>query len=413
MRPLSRAWGLIPGGSAAIVLALAIPVPCPVTAQIPFVRDGTAGFVVSEIKYALAADAARTGACPRGMSLSPAEIFAQTPKGKRRRGETDEQYAERLNEGANELSTGPGGQNLCMNPQVGGPDPHFRTVAADNVPVEGIDLDGIDSSTSPPASGSGRTQHDFTGPHGERGVDNQFYRVVCCTRSWQSAGLANSFTTEMLTGSWGILIAVSGVDDLRNDDSVEVGIYANADPIALSSGRAPLPYATYAIDRDPRFRARTRGRIKDGVLTTDPVDVRFHWIVNSMRFERPLRHARLQVTLSSEGVMSGYLAGYTPVEAMYDLHYGYRNGKNGAGDLAPLRLRLGTANGAAHVLGHTCQGAYNALQQYADGDPDPQTGRYTSISTQFHINAIPAFVVDAATQSANDKLVGRAKPHED
>jgi len=96
---------------------------------------------------------------------------------------------------------------------------------------------------------------------------------------------------------------------------------------------------------------------------------------------------------------------------MYDMAYGYRNGKNGAGQLAPLPLRFGTANGAARVLGHTCQGAYYALQQYADGDLDPQTGRYTSISTQYRITAIPAFVVDVATQSSNAKLIEKANPH--
>jgi hypothetical protein len=140
--------------------------------------------------------------------------------------------------------------------------------------------------------------------------------------------------------------------------------------------------------------------------------VRFHWIVNSLRMERPLRHARLRVTLSEEGVLNGFLAGYTPVEAMYDIQYGYRSGKNGAGQLAPLPLRLGTANGAARVLGHTCQGAYFALYQYADGDPDPQTGRSTSISTQYRITAIPAFVVDVATESANAKLVEKAQSHD-
>jgi hypothetical protein len=129
-----------------------------------------------------------------------------------------------------------------------------------------------------------------------------------------------------------------------------------------------------------------------------------------MHLERPLKHARLQVTVSSDGLLSGYLAGYAPIQAVYDMQYGYRTGKNGAGELSPLPLRLLTGNGAARVLGYTCQGAYYALQQYADGDLDPKTGRYTSISTQYRINAIPAFVVDVATQSANDKLE-KAKSH--
>jgi hypothetical protein len=362
---------------AASSLAAAVP------AQTSFLQNGTAGFVVSDIKFALAEDAAKTGACPHGMSLNPEEIFALTPQGKRKKGESDEQYAHRRNDGAKQFSTAPNGQNLCMNPEAGKSDPYFRTVNANNIPVDGIE-----------------------------GIGNQFYRVVGCSRSYQSSGPSNTFATEMLTGSWGILITLSGVDDIHNDDNVEVGILANGDPIALSPNRTPLEYATYAIDQDPRFRAKTRGRIKDGVLTTDPVDVRIHWIVNSLRLERPLLHARLRIRISEDGVLNGYLAGYTPVEAMYDVQYGYRNGKNGAGQLAPLPLRLGTGNGAARVLGHTCQGAYFALYQYADGDPDPQTGHFTSISTQYRIKAIPAFVVDVSTQSANAKLVEKAKSHD-
>jgi hypothetical protein len=378
-----------------LAIGIGVCVSPVVPAQAAFVENGMAGFVVSDIRYALAEDAAKTGVCWRGMSLNPAEIFALTPRGKRKKGESDEEYAHRLNEGAEQVSTAPNGQNLCMNPEAGQPDPYFRTVDRDNIVVDGIELGGARPGTE-------RDQL----------VRNQFYRVVGCSRSWQSSGLSNSFTTEMLTGSWGILITLSHVTDLQNDDNVEVGIYANADPIALSPNRTPLAYATYAIDQDPRFRALARGRIRNGVLTTDPVDVRFHWIVNSMRLERPLRHARLQATISKDGVLNGYLAGYTPVEAMYDMQYGYRDGKNGAGELSPLRLRVGTGNGAARVLGHTCQGAYFALYQYADGDPDPQTGRNTSISTQYRITAIPAFVVDVATQSSNAKLVEKAKVRE-
>jgi hypothetical protein len=250
---------------------------------------------------------------------------------------------------------------------------------------------------------------DFIGMKGEHGIDNQFYRVVGCTHAYQSSGLSNSFATEMLTGSWGIVLTLSGVHDIHNADNVVVGFYANADPIQLSAARVPLPYATYAIDQDPRFRATVHGRIKDGVLTTDPVDVRFHNVVNGMHLERPLKHAVLQAALSEDGTLDGYLVGYTPVDEMYDLQFGFRNGKNGAGVLSPLPLRMLSANGAARVLGYTCQGAYYALHQNADGDPNPQTGMCTSISTQYRIKAIPAFVVDVPTHGANEALDRKPK----
>src|SRR5690606_25657314 len=102
-----------------------------------------------------------------------------------------------------------------------------------------------------------------------------------CSNSFQSTGQSNGFATEMLTGAWGILITLEGIDDIRNDDDLKVGFFANADPIELSPNREPLEGATYAMEQDPRFRASTRGRIVDGVLTTEPVDVRFRKITNS------------------------------------------------------------------------------------------------------------------------------------
>ena len=372
----------LPGFAHFLAPIVLISAVSSASAEVPFLREGKAGFVVSDIRYVLARDAAGTAACPQGMSLNVSQVFASTVEGQRREGETDKDYAKRLEVGSRKMSTAPNGQNLCMNPEAGGPDPYFRTL------------------------------NNPSGPAGLVAAPNRFSQVVGCTRSFQSTGPSNGFATEMLTGSWGILIELDQVQDIANDTKVGVRFFANADPIQLSADRKPLAYASYAFDHDPRYRASTSGRIKNGVLTTNPVDIRFHDIVNGMHFVRPLRHAILQATISANGSMTGYFAGYTPVEAMYDMQFGYRNGLTDSGRLAPLRLRLLTGNGAARVLGYTCPGAYQALYKYADGDRDPKTNRYTSISTQYQISAIPAFVVDIATQSANAKLSDEASMHE-
>jgi hypothetical protein len=214
----------------------------------------------------------------------------------------------------------------------------------------------------------------------------------------------------MYTGSWGILLTLKGVDDLRNSKNVEVGFYASADPIQLSPTREALSNATYAMDQNPRFRATAHGRIANGVLTTDPVDVRFHWEVNSIYLERPLQDARLRMTFTADGGMEGILAGYTPVEALYDFAYGFRNGKDAKGNPAPLQLRTISSVGQAAVLEHTCNGAYFALKQMADGHRDPKTGQCSSISTQYRLKVIPAFVVDTSTQSVNAELERAGPP---
>jgi len=334
------------------------------------------------------------------------DVFVAKPELKQQEGEVEDKYVRRIFTTA---MSDPNTKNLCLNPELGKPDPNFRTVTGKDVPADGIDLDGQDSKANgKPAPGT-CAHDDFRGMNGERGIDNQFYRLVGCSKSWQSTGPSNTFEVEMLTGSWGILLTLKGADDMRNAKNVEVGFYANADPIELSPTRQAVPNATYAIEQDPRFHATAHGRIVNGVLTTDPVDVRFHMTLNNIHLERPLQDARVRATFTPDGGLEGILAGYVPVEDQYDLQYGFRNGKDAKGDPAPLQLRTISSVGQAAVLGHTCNGAYFAMKQLADGHRDPKTGQCTSISVQYRFSAIPAFVVNAATHSVNEAL-DRAAP---
>ncbi len=399
--PKSASYPMAALSGMAMIALVAFPFPA--VAQGDFVHNGEAGFVVSHIEYALSKDAEETGACPEGMTQgyrNNGDVFVGRDELRREEGEMEEAFLQRV---FRDAMSNPDVQNLCLNPELGSPDPEFKVVSAG--PAHGIDMTGRVERRDGPAAPGTCAYDSFTGFNGEQGIDNQYYRVVGCNVSYQSTGQSNTFAVEMLTGSWGILITLSGVDDLVNDDHVEVGFYANGDPIQLSPSREPLEFSTYAVHQDTNYHAVTTGRIVDGVLTTDPVDMRFHWVVNSMFTDRVLLDARVEMTLTEDGVLEGYLAGYTPLDAMWDMNYGFRNGRDAKGDLAPLQLRTVSAIGKAFVLGYTCEGMYHALHEHADGHPDPETGQCTSISTQYRIRAIPAFVVDVPTESVNEELI--------
>ena len=265
--------------------------------QPAFVQNGKAGFVVAHIEFALAPDSKDTGACPNGMTQGMRReggaygqgTGAQRPGAAPTATQRPAGAASGV-QGGEGASTGgkpavseeeaqrqyirnmmdPNRPDPCRTPEAAGPDPGFHTAKVPATKAYGIDLDGRDSrAKGKPAPGT-CAHDDLVGMNGGHGIDNQFYRLVGCSNSYQSTGQSNTFAIEMLTGSWGILIELSGVDDIRNDDSVEVGIYANADPIELSANREPLANATYAVEQDPRFQTKTRGRLKNGVLTTDP-----------------------------------------------------------------------------------------------------------------------------------------------
>lgn len=382
------------------------PTLAPVSADVvdQVFGNGAAGFVATEFSYALGPDAGGSTACPRGLTGGIEGItraFASSAAGARREGEEDPDYFRRI---SRQVGSTPDGQNICMHPEAAGPDPTWQMVS-DTVNVDGIDLDG--SGSGAPRSGNTCAHRDFSDGHGRRGIDNQFYRVIGCLSGFQSNGQGNEFQIEMLTGAWGILMTLEGVDSIQNDPEVEVGFYANADPIQLSANRKPLSFASYAMKQQSKYRAVTRGRIVNGVLTMKPVDVRFVYTVNSMATDRVLRDAQIRMTFTSDGGLEGILGGYTPVEDMYDVQFGSRSGRTANGELAPDRLRIGTSEGRSRALGYSCQGAYHAMYEAADGHPNPETGQCTSISTQYRIRLTPAFVLDAQTSSANSSLVSR------
>jgi len=131
------------------------------------------------------------------------------------------------------------------------------------------------------------------------------------------------------------------------------------------------------------------------VLRTGPMDVRFPYDVNAMYVDRVLRDAQLQLTFGADGHAEGYPAGYAPVEDQYDMEIGYRDARTStseSSELSPLQRRVRSAIGKAGAMGYTCEGIYSALHQQADGHYDPEKKACTSISTQYQIEVIPAFV---------------------
>lgn len=366
-------------------------------------QDGSAGFVATNFSYALGPDAEGSTACPQGLTGgidAMMQAFASTPTGARGKNESDRSYFRRLSRA---IGTTSDGQNICMHPEAADPDPSWQMVS-NSVNVDGIDLDG--SASGAASSGNTCAQPDFSDDLGRQGIDNQFYRVIGCTTGFQSNAQGNGFEIEMLTGAWGILMTLEGVDSIHNDPEVEVGLYANADPIQLSASREPLSFASYAMKQEPKHRGITRGRIVNGVLTTDPVDVTFVYTVNSMIHDRVLRDAQVRMTFTPEGGLEGIIGGYSPIENMYNVQFGARDGRMANDELASDRLRIGTSEGRSRALGYSCQGAYHAMYQAADGHPD-ETGRCTSISTQYRIRLTPAFVLDTESSSANANLVSR------
>ena len=126
-----------------------------------------------------------------------------------------------------------------------------------------------------------------------------------------------------------------------------------------------------------------RGRIADGVLTTDSADIVLTQTwgqggardIRGNRTKYDFRRAKLRLAFQSDGSVTGMLGGYRPV---FDVIH------------SPA---IGGA-GSALTAGIDCAANLRTLRQYADGLRNPRTGKCEGVSSAIRITAIPAFVTD-------------------
>jgi hypothetical protein len=272
---------------------------------------------------------------------------------------------------------GKDGANVCEKP-TSAADPGLIT--AEGSHAFGMDLDGAADDAHPAPNSC---QHkSFLGPNGEKGVDNQLYRIIGCMEGHRGSRGNDGFVFQYIMermraeGMMTYLLEVSGIDDEKNDPDVEVSVYLGADPL-VQDARGEVPAdTTQRINPDPRWHNQVHGSIKDGVLQTDPFEL--HLLGSTMWMPvLDFKNAQLRLTLNQDGTAKGVLGGYVGLESLY-----YNSAKSGF-----LFEVFSSGN---------CPGTYYALKRMADGYPDPKTGECTALSAAYTIEAIRAFVVHPA-----------------
>jgi hypothetical protein len=221
----------------------------------------------------------------------------------------------------------------------------------------GLDLDGKVKDT------------DFTSPDGAKGIDNQLYRAIGCITNYRAPeGTIYHFENEYV-GRYvhnRLMIELTGVDSLVNDDDVTIHSYRGIDPImADATGANFIPGGTQRVDdRWGKFVQSTwKAKIVDGVLISEPSDV---VIPHSATFDtnglQTFKGMRFQLKLTEDRA-EGVMAGYVDVQKFNDhLNTSWSTHHQSYGQLSAPSL-------------------YRAMRRLADGYPDPKTGEMTAISS--------------------------------
>lgn len=272
--------------------------------------------------------------------------------------------------------------DACQDPLVQ-PDPGFLTLDGPAV-LHGLDLDGVDSRRAD-AEGGSCPHDDFPGHDGAVGIDNQFWRLMGCIRGYRPNDLMDRLhksNVMIKEGGFALLMEISGMDDPMNDDEIEVQIVSGNHPVTVNALGEVMRNVSYTTHEQARFHnERAKGKIVDGILTTEPIDLRIKVKQQTMDNEFWFRDARLRAEVLPDGRITGIVGAYWDIENVFWTLNDQWIGKHHQG------------RNAARSRGFMCAGIHHAMPRVADGHPDPETGQCTSISTALHFEAVPAFVI--------------------
>jgi hypothetical protein len=318
------------------------------------------------------------GDCPAGLNITEVEYFPDQWKRYMAERQRVREAEGRFLRWDHELLP----PDACQDP-LSQPDPGYLTLDGP-AKVAGLDLDGLDSRKDD--TGADACAHDdFTGPAGEKGIDNQAWRLMGCVRGYRPNDLIDRLhqsNTMIKEGGYAILMEITGMDDPRDDDVVEVRFLSAAAPVTLDAVGDPMEHVSFTVHSDATYQSeRARGRIDNGILTTDPIDLRLKIKQQTQDNAVYYRDARIRAEVHADGRIAGLLGGYWDSENFWSMMNDHTIG--------------GTPQGrnAAFNRGFMCAGLHHAIPRVADGHPDPETGRCTSISMALHFEAKPAFVI--------------------
>lgn len=380
VRRIGLACGALAGG--LVVLAW------PAGAQPPAGTDY--GFVMTRLGAAFYRGDEKVD-CPDGRSHSLREAYMATQSPAERERLVRPENAKELERKYKiDYVFGPGGRDICTNPAAfDTPSRELQKTVQSKI-GPGMNLDGAAPGGAP---APGTCAHDkFTGPAGEAGVDNQFFRSIGCNTFWRGAstGVGDGLGEFPWTDK-PVVVVVRHVKSWENDPDVEVEIAASPDKAAVGGGKI-LPGASYSMTDNPHWRVVLKARIENGVVITEPGDlaVPVNW-VGATNGEYLLNKARFRFRRQADGGLQGQAGGYRPI------------------DNAIAVLETG-GPGVASAAGVECASVRKTLRVMADGDRDPKTGQCASVSTGLEFAAAPAFVFEHGVLVAGPQKA--AKPQQ-
>ena len=224
--------------------------------------------------------------------------------------------------------------------------------------------------------------NDFVSVDGKTtGIDNELYRVIGCIVNLRPPEGATAFYANkaVMEERWNrMLLELTGVDSMLNDDAVTVTMYRGLDNLLTdATGSKYVPGGSMRVDTKwgQKYIQTFKGKIVDGTLVTEPVPYAvLPWSSFQLPTEQKFHDMRIQMALQPDSALA-FFAGYVDVENWY------------------LQTVKSESTHHQSYGQSTPASMYKALRKRADAYPDPKTGRNTAISAALQGKFVQAFII--------------------
>ena len=159
---------------------------------------------------------------------------------------------------------------------------------------------------------------DFVSPAGGGGIDNQMAMVWTMTADLVGEAITALLQDGINEGRMLVMLELSDVDDLVNDDDVTVTIYRSTDVPLVNVAGFLLPDQTFRTDPSFPESVFEGAAIVDGHVKAGPFDLAFPIQAFNADFLVRLDDGYLEFDIDENGRFDGHLGGFMDVHDVMD-----------------------------------------------------------------------------------------------
>jgi|LNFM01.2.fsa_nt_gb hypothetical protein len=211
---------------------------------------------------------------------------------------------------------------------------------------------------------------DLTSPTGETGIDNQLARLMPTVDMMTGGAVDGAIQTAINNGQMLVVITISDIDDMCNDDRVTIKVQRVDGMPTVGSDMAVDPGQTFDLQRMTPITDLV-GSITNRTLVTEPATLPLPVAILDAQFTVRFYDSRMRLRLEQDGADgAGIIGGAISLVEFADVLRSIEN--------IPDSLKMQVNSG---------------LTLFADLDRNPM-GRCQKISGALRLTVRPAFVLE-------------------